>query len=353
MHHAKDAIHDHETNDHDIFNMGGLIHRMPLTGWTYLIATLAITGLPLTAGFMSKDEILTGAMAYGDLQSGIAKAIPWVGFGVTMLTAVYMWRQVFLVFFGRPAKIALYEKIKETPKLMTVPLVILAVFTLWFWFGKNPMNPDGGRFLKHWIATPAQIIPPQTAPRFLPRNFTPTLDSTVISPMPHQIALEEHRAAVSGFAELTALTSAAFGFVIGCYFFLFRRRSGAVDRTPSSFFLPLSSFLQKGWYIDTIYEYVVVDTVTFTSRMIAWGDRMVVDGAVNLAAHSTVVIARIAGAFDKYVVDGLVTLVGASVQFFGLMARSVQTGRIQTYLTWVVAAVVVVLLILRFSLIHF
>ena len=137
MHHAKDAIHDHETNDHDIFNMGGLIHRMPLTGWTYLIATLAITGLPLTAGFMSKDEILAGAMAYGDLQSGIAQAIPWVGFGVTMLTAVYMWRQVFLVFFGKPAKPALYEKINESPKLMTIPLVILAIFTLWFWLEKT------------------------------------------------------------------------------------------------------------------------------------------------------------------------------------------------------------------------
>jgi hypothetical protein len=215
------------------------------------------------------------------------------------------------------------------------------------------MNPEGGRFLKHWIATPAQITPPQTAPRFLPHNFTPTLDSTVISPMPHQIALEEHRAADSGFAEVAALASAAFGFLLGCYFFLFRRRSGAIAVATSSFVMHLSSFFQKGWYIDTIYEYVVVDTVTFTSRVIAWIDRMLLDGAVNLAGRSTVVVARIAGAFDKYVVDGIVTLVGASVQFFGLMARSVQTGRIQTYLTWVVAAVVVILFILRFSLIHF
>jgi NADH-quinone oxidoreductase subunit L len=353
MHHAKDAIHDHEINDHDIFNMGGLIHRMPLTGWTYLIATLAITGLPLTAGFMSKDEILAGSMAYGELQSGIAQAIPWVGFGVTILTAVYMWRQTFLIFFGKPAKPALYEKIKESPKVMTIPLIILVVFTLWFWFGKNPMNPDGGRFLKSWIATPAQIIPPQTAPRFLPRKFMPPSDSTVISPLPHQIALEEHRAADSGFAQIAALASAAFGFIIGCYFYLFRWRRVPAVRTPSSLIFYLSSFLQKGWYIDTIYDYVVVDTVTFISRTIAWCDRVVIDGAVNLAARSTVVIARIAGAFDKYVVDGFVTLVGASVQFFGLMARSVQTGRIQTYLTWVVAAVVVVLVILRFSLIHF
>ncbi len=352
MHHAKDALHDHETNDHDIFNMGGLIRKMPLTGWTYLIATLAITGLPLTAGFMSKDEILSGAMAYGELQSGIAQAIPWIGFGVTLLTAASLWRQVFLVFFGKPAIPEIHEKIKESPMVMTIPLVILAVFTLWFWYGKNPVNPDGGRFLKNWIATPAQIIPPQAAPQFLPHNYTPASDIAATSPMPHQIALGESRVADSSFVEFVALASALCGFMIGWYFFFFRRRSGAIVRKHSSFLLPLLSFLQKGWYLDTVYHYVVVDTVTFTARAIGWVDLHILDGAVNLAGRMAVLTARIAGAFDKYVVDGFVTLVGATVQFFGLMARSIQTGRIQTYLTWVVAAVVVILVLIRFSLFH-
>jgi NADH-quinone oxidoreductase subunit L len=352
IHHAKDSLDDHETNDHDIFNMGRLIRKMPLTGWTYLIATLAITGLPLTAGFMSKDEILAGTMAYGELQSGIAQAIPWIGFGVTLLTAVYMWRQVFLVFFGKPAIPTLHEKIKESPKVMTIPLIILAVLTLWFWYGNNPMNPDSGRFLKEWVSTPAQIIPPQTAPRFLPHNYTPALDVAAISPMPHQIALHESRITDSSFAELTALASALCGFIIGWYFFLFRRRSGAIARKQSSFIFYLSSFLRKGWYLDTVYHYIVVDTVTFTARAIGWFDFHILDGVVNLAGRTTVLTARIAGAFDKYVVDGFVTLVGATVQFFGLMARSIQTGRVQTYLTWVVAAVVVILVLLRFSMFH-
>jgi len=352
MHHAKDAIHDHETNDHDIFNMGGLRHRMPLTAWTYLIATLAITGLPLTAGFMSKDEILSGVMAYGNLQLGIAQAIPWIGFGVTMLTAIYMWRQVFLVFFGKPAIPALHEKIKESPKVMTIPLLVLAALTLWFWYGGNPVNPDDGWFLKKWIATPTQIIPPQTAPRFLPHNYMPVSENATSASMPHQIALEENRTANSSFVELAALVSAVFGFIVGWYFFLFRGRSRDGAQKPSTSLFPLSSFLQKGWYIDPIYNYAVVDTVTFTARMLAWFDRRVLDGAVNLAGRTTVVTARFAGAFDKYVIDGLVTLVGATVQFFGLMARSVQTGRIQTYLTWVVAAVVVILVILRFTMFH-
>jgi NADH-quinone oxidoreductase subunit L len=350
MHHAKDAIHHHKTNDHDIHNMGGLIHRMPLTGWTYIIATLAITGLPLTAGFMSKDEILSGAMAYGQLQSGIAQAIPWVGFGVTMLTALYMWRQVFLVFFGKPAFPALYEKIKESPRVMTIPLVILAMCTFWFWFAKNPLNPEGGMFLKNWIATPVQVIPPQTAPRFLPHNYTPNLESTGIVPMPHQVAITEQRSMNSSFVELAALASATFGFLVALVLFVHRPTWATGVKNGLS---PLYLFSRKGWYLDAIYHYVVVDTVTFTARATLWFDCHILDGAVNLAGRLTVHIARITGAFDKYVVDGLVTLVGATVQFFGLMARSVQTGRIQAYLTWVIAAVVLILVILRFSMFHF
>ncbi len=351
MHHAKDALHDHDIHDHDMFNMGGLLRKMPVTGWTYLIATLAITGLPLTAGFMSKDEILAGTMAYGELQYGVAQALPWVGFGVTMLTAVYMWRQVFIVFFGKPAFPALHQKIKESPKVMTVPLIILAVFTLWFWFAGNPLKAESGWFLKQWIATPAQIIPPQTAPKFLPHRFMPAWEPTALTPMPHQVALEESVAANIDLAEFAALTAGILGLLIGWYFFLFRRRSKL--RAPNRFIVRSASFFRRGWYIDSLYHFVVVDTVTFIARVVAWTDRRILDSAVNLAGSLTVIVARFAGAFDKYVVDGLVTLMGATVQFFGLMARSIQTGRIQTYLTWVVATVVLILVILRFSPFHF
>jgi NADH-quinone oxidoreductase subunit L len=350
IHRAMDEVGDHETDAQDIHTMGGLLRKMPLTGWTYLVATLAITGLPLTAGFMSKDEILKGAMAYGQLQMGIASAIPWIGFGVTVMTALYMWRQVFLVFFGRPARPTLYEKVRESSIVMTIPLIMLAVLTLWFWYGKNPIEPETGRFLSKWIVTPAQVIPPQTAPPFVPANYAPDLGSAAIMPMPHQIALDQGRATNAWFAEIAALLSAGFGFVLALGFYVLRPAwAGALRKSAGS----LYRFSQNGWYIDSIYEYVVVDTVSFCSRSLAWFDRQIVDGAVNLAGRLTVILARITGSFDKFVVDGLVTLAGATVQFFGLMARSVQTGRIQTYLTWVVAAVVVMLVILRFSLFHF
>ncbi|MFI5201088.1 MAG: NADH-quinone oxidoreductase subunit L [Candidatus Kapaibacterium sp.] len=375
MHRALREMHDHETDAQDIHNMGGIFRRMPMTGWTFLIATLAITGLPLMAAFMSKDEILAGGLAYGELQGGIALAIPWIGFGVTVLTALYMWRVMFIAFFGTPARPELHEKIRESPMVMTIPLVLLAVFTLGFWFGKNPINPEHGWFLSKWVKTPAQVIPPQTAPPFRPSHYInyPSIpaqapvfgvaiipppqaaSSTMLAPvalplMPHQVALDEARSSDSSTVMLDALASAGGGFLIALVLFLLRPGWAAGLRRA---FAPLYWFSFRGWYIDTIYDYAVADTVTLAARISAWIDLRIIDGAVNLAGRATVLLARITGAFDKYVIDGLVTLVGATVQFLGLMARSIQTGRIQTYLTWVVAAVVVILLILRFSLFHF
>ncbi|MEO6939384.1 MAG: NADH-quinone oxidoreductase subunit L, partial [Candidatus Kapaibacterium sp.] len=98
MHHSLHHLHDHHTDAQDMRNMGGLLKKLPITGWTFIIATLAISGLPLMSGFMSKDELLAGTAAYSSLQGGIASALPIIGFGVAMMTTFYMWRQVFMVF---------------------------------------------------------------------------------------------------------------------------------------------------------------------------------------------------------------------------------------------------------------
>ncbi len=368
MHRALHDLHDHETDAQDIHNMGGLFRRMPVTGWTYLVATLAITGLPLTAGFLSKDEILAGSMAYGGLQQGIALAIPWIGLAVTLLTALYMWRQVFLVFFGNPARPAVQEKIRESPYVMTVPLVALAVFCVWFWFGRNPLSAEHGWFLSKWVKTPASVVPPQTAPPFRPAGYVPPPQEFAsqpfgaaitppqegahvweLPPMPHQVALERARVANTGMAEGAALGSALAGFLFAFVLFVWRPSWSASLRRA---FRPFYNASQRGWYLDAIYDFIVVDTVMLTARVTAWFDRRILDGFVNLAARATVLLAHITGWFDKYVIDGIVTLTGATVQFLGLMARSVQTGRVQTYLAWVVAAVVVALVVLRFALFH-
>ena len=110
MHHALHAKHDHHTDPQDIRNMGGLKARMPVTFWTFVIYTLAISGIPLTTGFLSKDEILAGTMAFGELTGQVV--VPVIGFLVAGVTAFYMFRLVIMTFLGEhadPQRLAAYS----------------------------------------------------------------------------------------------------------------------------------------------------------------------------------------------------------------------------------------------------
>jgi NADH-quinone oxidoreductase subunit L len=123
----------------DIWEMGGLIKKMPITGWTFVIGGLAIAGIPPFAGFWSKDEILVATLSSGHYVLFAMAAF------TAFLTAFYMWRLIFLVFFGdeNPA-----NHPKESPLVMTVPLIILAFFsTVGGWMG-TPWAPLWGEWIK-------------------------------------------------------------------------------------------------------------------------------------------------------------------------------------------------------------
>lgn len=352
-HHALHEAQDTDTDAQDIRNLGGLRRKMPWTAYTFLIATLAISGLPLMAGMLSKDEILSGAMAFGELQGGVAQAIPVIGFVVTLLTAAYMFRVTFLTFFGLPSRQDLFEHIRESRKVMIVPLVLLSVCCLWIPYAVNPFNANTGRFLAKWVKTPAQVIPPQTAPPYhaisnysyenesFGYSVAPVEPNAVNLPMPHQVALLRKAAEREQLAIWLAMGCSVVGFLaaFSMYFLRAARRAGA---PKLAVFRPFYAISQHGWYIDQVYDYAIVGTTLLTARITAWSDEHLIDGAVNASAAGTVLIARIIGYFDRFVVDGVVKLLGASVQFLGLMARSLQTGRIQTYLAWVVASVIVI-----------
>jgi NADH-quinone oxidoreductase subunit L len=112
----------------DVRRMGGLRTKLPHTHATFLIATLAITGLPVASGFFSKDIILHAALVR-DL--GMWAWLPWVlwimGTVAALFTAIYMWRLYFLTFHGEPREKALFDHAHESPPSMTVPLWILAI----------------------------------------------------------------------------------------------------------------------------------------------------------------------------------------------------------------------------------
>jgi NADH-quinone oxidoreductase subunit L len=357
MHKAMHAAEDHSTDAQDICNMGGLIRRMPVTGWTFVVASLGLIGLPLLSGFLSKDEILAGVTSYGDLGRGtIAEWLPYVGFAVSFLTALYMGRLVFRVFFGSSCSSVLYDKIREVPRMMTIPLIALALLSVWLWYGKNPISPESSWALTKWIRTPGQVIPPQTAPNFRPHRTvlesaedsheifglnvvqgTPSVAESVTEPMPHQIALVQERHALGWWPAIIAFGAATLGLLIAWLVFLVRPQiAGAFSR----WFRPVLRTIKRGLYIDTLYRFAITDSVILFSRMISWLDDHVIDGAVNALPKVAVLLSAIIGWLDRYVVDGIVNLVGATVQLVGLTARSVQTGRIQTYMFWAIVCVV-------------
>jgi NADH-quinone oxidoreductase subunit L len=146
-HNPKTATHaSHDTHGHhgvdpqDMRNMGGLRFRMPITFATYLVGGLALAGVPPLSGFFSKDEILVSAAS--------SNPLVFVLLGVTaVLTAFYTMRQIRLTFFGEPRSKEAFHTL-ESPRAMTMPLVILAIGAALAGFLNFPF---GGHWLSHWM----------------------------------------------------------------------------------------------------------------------------------------------------------------------------------------------------------
>ncbi|HTS16264.1 MAG TPA: NADH-quinone oxidoreductase subunit L [Verrucomicrobiae bacterium] len=119
-------------HEQDIWKMGGLRKKMPITFWTFLIATLALAGVPPLSGFYSKDEILLLAYEHNQVLFVMAVA-------AAFLTAYYMGREVFVVFFGKSRDHHLYDHAHESPWVMTLPLMFLALLSIiGGWYSKVP-----------------------------------------------------------------------------------------------------------------------------------------------------------------------------------------------------------------------
>ena len=150
MHHSLHDLHDHDTDPQDMRNMGGFHKKMPITSTTMTLATLAIAGVPLFSGFLSKDAILAGTLYFVD-QNPQHMILAFFGFGAAAITAFYMFRLIFLTFHGEPKMPKVFEGVHESPSLMTAPLVILAALSTYIFY-TLPINlipwKDYGWFTK-------------------------------------------------------------------------------------------------------------------------------------------------------------------------------------------------------------
>ena len=322
MHHAYHKTHNHEKDAQDMRNMGGMKKHMPWTYRTFLVATLAIAGFPLMSGFFSKDEILWKTVEQAYVHGNPIYWLVWaLGAIAAFMTAFYMFRAVFMTFFGEFKGTAEEESaLHESPGTMVWPLKILAFLSIvggligiphliGQYVGHIP------NFLEHWLA------PVMAAPTFLES---------------HGHAPE---AVEWGFMFLSIVI--AFGG-IGLAWLFYIKKPELPGKFVATFKGAWHTIYNK-YFVDEIYGVVFIDGVKKLGHLLWTFDVWVVDGIVNGSRHLTVALSEASRLFDEWVVDGLVNILGKTIDGCGWMFRKVQTGFVQTYAFLMVAGFILLI----------
>ncbi|WP_028543924.1 NADH-quinone oxidoreductase subunit L [Paenibacillus taiwanensis] len=247
----------HAVHTQDIFQMGGLGRKMKVTTWTFAIGAMALSGIPPFSGFWSKDAILAAAWEQDH------KLLFVIGVLAAFFTAFYMARLFFVAFTGKPADDQIYQQAHESPSSMTIPLVVLAVLALIAGFVYTPFNGQFGIWL---TGEPA----------------------------------EDH---ANVLVMIISVAAGVCGVLLG--YVLYRPgQSQRVDKLEQAA-APLFRVLERKYYIDELYNWLIVRPL----RVIGKGLDII----------------------DRYVVDGLVRFISAFVDGWGRTSTRVQNGQLQTY----------------------
>jgi NADH-quinone oxidoreductase subunit L len=302
-----------------MFNMGGLGRKMPVTFWTFLIGGLALSGFPvITAGFWSKDAILSGAFGGGYILLFITLAL------AALLTAFYTMRQITLTFLGNP-RTRSAGSASETSWVMTLPLVMLAVFAVAAgWAGIPTEFPGLGGIIPNW--------------------FGIFIGSMTGEPL-----------AVEGASLMPLFTSLLVsigGLALG--WLAYRKiRTGEPDPLQSKLG-GIYTLLRKKYYIDEIYSAILIRpsiwiAEVFTAR---WVDGRVIDGIINGLGKVAQSLGKVfSRGFDLPVITGFGNKVSEGVRALGLRLRSIQSGHIQQYMIFAIVIALVIGVISYFLLV--
>lgn len=296
--------------EQDMRKMGGLKDKMPYTFWTFLISTLAIAGIPPLAGFFSKDEILWKTFSSGH-------QLLWlVGFIGAGLTAFYMFRQVFMVFFGENrADHHTQHHLHESPPVMTSPLIVLATGAAFAGLLGVPHALGGSNLFEQWLA-----------PVFAGGHGDAAhgVAHHAVEPIEYLLMLASISIAVAGIAL--------------AYQMYYRKTLSPEVFSSVGGGVPHRIVYNK-YYIDEIYQATFVRLTLLLSWLGVSFDRYVIDFIVDGAAKVTAFVSRLNGWFDNLVIDGAVNAVADATFAIGNRLRQVQTGNINVYLYVIVGAV--------------
>jgi NADH-quinone oxidoreductase subunit L len=294
--------------EQDLRHMGGLKSELPITYWTFLVGTLAIAGVPLLSGFFSKDEILGQTFEHGH-------TILWViGVVTAFLTATYMFRLLYLAFFGerRAAPAAAHGHgddhahghaghgghgghLHDAPPAMAIALVVLAIgAVLAGYVGVPNVLLPGGNRIEAFLAPSFRAVgspEPESVLTFVP------VPPGAESPAEHEHNVE---LALMGVSTVAALAGIGFAFVI------YRRREGMADAIAARFG-GLHCLLLNKYYVDEAYDAAVVQPIKRTSSTLLWRG------------------------VDAGLIDGTVNGVGLVVRGWSAVLRRLQTGSVRAY----------------------
>jgi NADH-quinone oxidoreductase subunit L len=272
--------------EQDLMRMGGLRRHTPITFWTMLIAALAISGIFPLAGFFSKDEILWSAYSWGH------RGIWIIGLTTAGLTAFYMFRLIFLTFYGESRYTGASRHVHESTSSMTAPLTVLAILSV-----------IGGFIgLPAWLGTNhfAQFLEPSLAWVYRSGH----------AELPH--SMELLFAAVSVTVALTGIFLA---------YRLYIQRPGAAAGL-AALFQPIYRILFHKYYIDEVYDATVVHPIYKASMQGLWKW------------------------MDIGIIDGVINGIGDWMQTSASVLRKIQNGLIRSYATWIFLGMVAILLYL-------
>jgi NADH-quinone oxidoreductase subunit L len=277
------GMHDEQ----DAMKMGGLRKHMPLTWIAFLCGSLALAGFPFTSGFFSKDEILWATWSSGN-------HLLWgLGALTALMTAFYTFRLYALVFHGKPRFDAQVVHPHESPLVMTVPLLVLAVGALFAGLLGLPHVLSHSNWILPWLA------PIQAA-------------------VPGQNQSHEGEGLFLVISSVIAIVGIAAGF--GLY-----RNGPARAAALQQRLAPAHGLLAAKYFVDEAYELLILTPLRILADLFAWFDRVVVDGLVNGTGNLCLAIGR--------------------------AANRLNDGSLQTYGLWIAGGAVVLSVLIVYSLV--
>jgi len=301
------------SGEQDIQKMGGLWNKIPVTAKTFGVATLAIAGVPPLAGFVSKDEILGRAF---ETHPGL-----WaIGFVTAGITAFYMFRLMFLTFFGYSrADDHAQHHIHESPQTMTIPLMILAVFSV-----------IGG-----WIGWPTSLGGSNQFEKFLePVMFR-------VGPATEAASTAQQTSPTEYFLMIASIAIAVAGIWLAYEFYRTKRFAPElVARKMSGFY----RVLFNKYYVDEIYDALFVNRTKDLGTLLGQFDAKVIDGVgVDGTGWLTRFGSTLSMWWDKWIIDGLLNFGAKLTQLLSFPIRFLQTGTFSSYALLILVGLAILL----------